>query len=147
LAVALSALTASPAGALSRYVPSLEQPDNASSFTWNANGQNGSASSVVAKPGDPLTFHVFAFPPPPGANTALVRVELVNNGAGEVRFPAGLTVPVILRSGLRMQMTVVRHQATRLAPGAGLTATATVPLYAFGQYSVSAFTMVQMPRG
>jgi hypothetical protein len=145
--VALSALTASPAGALTRYVPQVEQPDNAASFTWSQNGQNGAASSAVAKPGDPLTFYVYGGPPAPGSNAAYVEVQLINNGPTEIRFPAGLTVPVILRSGLRMQMAVVRHPATRLAPGAGLMATTTVPLHAYGQYSVSAFTVVQMPRG
>lgn len=101
-------------------------------------------SSVVAKPNDPLTFHVYAVPPAPGTNVAFLRVELYNNTTGEVRLLGGLKVPVVLsRDCVPAVVTVVRHPTTSLAPGAGLQADATASLPGFGQYSSSAFTVTR----
>ena len=146
LVLVASTLTASPGVAQARYVTRLEQPDNSAYFLWQENGQVGAGSSVVAKPGDPLTFHVYGFPPPPGGKAALFRVEMWNNSGGEVRFPAGLVVPVLVRNGSRAQIGVVRHPTTSLAPGTGVTAETLVPLHAYGQYSISAFSVVQFAR-
>ena len=69
----------------------VEFCDNAASLTYGE--KNGSGSSAVAKPNDRLTFHVYAFPPAPGANVAFLRVELFNNTTGDVRFPERLEGP------------------------------------------------------
>lgn len=132
-----------PSTSSTSSVSRVEHADNAASLTHSENGQNGSASSVVFKTDDPLTFFVYAFPPAPGTNLALLRVELINNTSGEVRFPGGLHVPVVLRSGQRTQVALVRHPTTSLAPGAGLQAETTSALRGFGQYSVSAFTVAR----
>jgi hypothetical protein len=124
-------------------VTRVEQADNAASFTYRENGQNGSASSFGFKPDDPFTFFVYAFPPAPGTNLALLRIELVNNTGGEMLFPGGLQVRVILSSSQRTQVALTRHSATRLAPGARLQAEATAALRGFGHYSVSAFTVAR----
>lgn len=126
-----------------RSVTRVEYADNAASLTYSENGQNGSASSVVFKADDPLTFFVSAFPPAPGTNLALLRIELFNNTGGEVRFSGGVYVPVILRSGQGTQVALIRHPATSLAPGAGLHAETMSALPGFGQYSVSAFTVAR----
>ena len=129
-----------PSTAPTRPVTRVEFTDNSAYLVYGENGLNGAGSSTVSKPGDPLTFMVFAGPPAPGTNAAHLRVELVNNTSGEVRFPGGLVVRVILRNG---QRTLVRHPATSLAPGAGVQAETTAPLPGFGHYSVSAFTVAQ----
>lgn len=132
-----------PLAGPTRSVTRVEYTDNAASVTYSENGLNGSASSVVPKPGDPLTFYVYAFPPAPGNNVAFLRIELFNNTGGEVRFPGGLNVPVILRDGHRVHVALIRHSATSLAPGAGLQADATCVLRAFGRYAASAFMVAQ----
>jgi hypothetical protein len=121
----------------------VEYPDNTASLTYNENGMNGAASSAVSKPGDPLAFYVYVGPPAPGTNLAFVQVQLFNNTSGDVRFPGGLRVPVTLRSGQHVNVALLRHPSTRLAPGQGLTAQATCGLRAFGHYSASAFTVAQ----
>ena len=126
-----------------RSVTRVEYADNDASLTYSEDGQNGSASSVVFKADDPLTFFVYAFPPAPGTNRAFLRIELFNNTRGEVRFSGGVHVPVILRSGQRTQVALIRHSATSLAPGAGLHAETMSELPGFGQYSVSAFTVAR----
>lgn len=133
-----------PSTAPTRPVTRVEYTDNGAYLVYGENGLNGAGSSTVSKPGDPLTFMVFAGPPAPGTNAAHLRVELVNNTSGEVRFPGGLVVRVILRDGRRTQVALARHPATSLAPGAGLQAETTAPLPGFGQYSVSAFTVAQV---
>ena len=135
-----------PSARSTTSVTRLEYADNAASLTWNENGQNGSASSAVFQPDDPLTFFVYAFPPAPGTNVALIRVELFNNTSGEIRFPRGLHVPVVLRNGQRVQVALVRHSATSLAPGVGLRAETTSTLRRYGQYSATAFTVAQFAR-
>jgi hypothetical protein len=125
------------------FVPRMEYPDNGAYLTWNANGMNGAGSSYVPKPNDPLGFFVSVSPPPPGSNMAFVGVELINHSGGEIRFPGGLLVPVVLRSGSRTSVAVLRNAATSLAPGASLRADTTTPLPGFGQYVASAFTVAQ----
>ena len=132
-----------PSAALTRPVIRVEHADNAASLTWNENGMNGAASSLLPKPGDPLSFHVYVGPPAPGSNMAFVRIELFNNTSGVVQFPGGVNVPVTLRSGQRVHVALVRHSATSLAPGTGLAAQTTVALRGFGQYSASAFTVAR----
>jgi hypothetical protein len=138
-----AASDALPSAGSIAYSTRVEYTDNTATLTWNENGLNGAASSFVPKPGDPLTFLVYAGPPAPGTNTAFVRIELFNNTGGDVRFPGGLNVPVILRNGARTQVALVRHPATSLAPGTGLHAETTSPLRGFGQYSASAFTVAR----
>ena len=131
-----------PLGPSTGPLTRVEFCDNTASLTYGE--KNGSGSSVVAKPNDPVTFHVYAFPPAPGTSVAFLRVELYNNTTGEVRFPGGLKVPVILsRDGVPAVVTVVRHSATSLAPGTGVQADATASLPGFGQYSASAFTVAR----
>ena len=124
-------------------VTRMEHSDNGFYLVYSPDGFNGAGSSIAAKPGDPLSFYVSAFPPGPGTNVAPLRVELVNNTSGEVRFPGGLTVRMILNNGRSAQVALVRHPATSLAPGARLQAEGTTPLRGFGQYQVTAFTVAQ----
>jgi len=140
-----AASDALPATSPTSFVTRVEQPDNFASFTYSENGIIGSASSFAAKADDPLTFFVYAFPPTPGTNLALLRMDLINNTSGEVLFPGGVQVRVILSSGPRTQVALIRHSATSLAPGARLQADATTAVRGFGHYSVSAFTVVRFP--
>jgi len=132
-----------PAGSSTTPAVRVEYPDNGASFSYNENGMNGAASSALPQTDDPLSFYVYAFPPAPGTNVALVRVSMVNTTSRDIHFPGGVRVPVVLRNGRQALVALVRHPATTLAPGAGLEAETTTPLRGFGQYSVSALTVVR----
>lgn len=139
--------TAGPAWPPARFTTTVEQADNSSSFTWAQGGLGGGGSSIVDKPGDPLTFYVYGFAPADGTATAHLRIELFNNTGSEIRFPGGLRVIVLLRSGWQTGHGFLwRPDVTALAPNTGVQATTTAGLRGFGTYSVSAFTVAQFPQ-